>query len=71
MSAVQYLVMRRSAQWWFLADGARLGPFPNQSEAQKAAITAARSKERTGDKARVSLDDPDDGVPVIYESQPN
>lgn len=64
----EYIVMLRIGQWWVVVDGARLGPYLSQQVAAAAAVRMAKLDFRTGRHARVSVDDPNDGVPVIYDS---
>ena len=65
--AQEYLVMRRSAQWWVTLDGQRLGPHASQAVAVAAAIALAKLDARTGRAARVSVDDSGQ-VPVVFDS---
>lgn len=64
----EYLVMRPSGQWWVTLDGDRSGPFVSEKSAVDAAIGRAKVDFKGGQVARVSVDEPDDGVPVVYES---
>ncbi len=64
----EYLVLRRSAQWWVTIDGERSGPFVSEKAAVDAAISRAKLDFRAGQTARVSVDEPEDGVPVVYDS---
>ena len=51
-----YIVMRRSGQWWMTFDGDRRGPFVSQQVAVASAIHAAKLDFRIGQSARVSID---------------
>jgi hypothetical protein len=64
----EYLVLFRATQWWVTLDGSRLGPYLSKSVAVDAAIGLAELDFRVGTLARVSVDEPDDGVPVVYDS---
>lgn len=68
MPNVEYLVMRRSAEWWVVRDGERSGPYVSEKVAVDAAIARAKMDFKGGTPARVSVDEPDDGVPVVYDS---
>jgi hypothetical protein len=65
----EYLVINRSGEWWITLDGDRRGPHASRQEAIASAILAAKLEARTGTPARVSVDEPDDGVPVVYDSE--
>jgi hypothetical protein len=43
-------------------------PFVSEKVAVDAATVRAKRDLRTGTAARVSVDEPDDGVPVVYDS---
>ena len=64
----EYLVMRRSGQWWVTLDGERTGPFVSEKSALDAAIGRAKVDFKGGQPARVSVDEPEDGVPIVYDS---
>ncbi len=64
----EYLVLKRSGQWWLTLDGTRTGPFVSEKSAVDAAIARAKMDFKGGRQARVSVDEPDDGIPVVYDS---
>jgi hypothetical protein len=68
MLTKHYIVMKRSEKWWLTLDGDRRGPYESQQVAVDSAIHAAKLDFRLGQPARVSVDEPDDGVPVVYET---
>lgn len=65
----QYVIIQRQGKWWVTIDGVRTGPFNLRQEALDAAIGAAKTNEKTGRKSAVSWDDPDDGLPIVYDSE--
>lgn len=69
MARAEYVVMKRDGAWWVTLDGARTGPYKSEPDGIHAAVVAAKTIERTGHVARVSVDEPDDGIPVVYETQ--
>lgn len=68
MAQREYLVIRRAGQWWVSLEGDRRGPHASRQEAVDSAILGAKLDSRTGASARVSVDDPEDGFPVVYDS---
>lgn len=64
----EYLVLRRSDQWWITIDGTRLGPYVAEKVAVAAAIALAKLDFKSGTHARVSVDNAADGVPVVYDT---
>jgi hypothetical protein len=64
----EYVVIKRAGQWWVTMDGQRTGPHPSHDAAVGAAITSAKLYERSGNTARVSVDEPEDGLPTVYET---
>ena len=71
MQQLQYIVFRRAGLWWFTIDGDRFGPYQGRSSATDSAIGEAKHQARTGVPARVSIDEPDDGMPVVFDSEIN
>jgi hypothetical protein len=68
MAHSEYLIIRRSGQWWVTLDGERTGPFGSQNVAVDAAVYRARLDFKAGNTARVSVDEPGDGIPVVFET---
>ena len=68
MAHSEYLIIRRSGQWWVTRDGERTGPFVSENVAVETAVYRARLDFKAGTTARVSVDEPGDGIPVVYET---
>ena len=69
MPDANYVVIRRAGLWSFTVDGDVFGPYQGQVAAETAAISEAKHRARRGQTARVSIDLPDDGIPVIYDTE--
>jgi len=68
MDMQEYLVMKRTGHWWVTLEGARRGPYVSRQVAIDSAIHSAKLDFKAGNAARVSLDEPEDGVPVVFET---
>lgn len=68
MAHCEYFVIKRSGQWWLTINGARRGPFVSRQAAVDAGIHAAKLDFKEEKSARVSVEEPDGVVPVIYDS---
>jgi hypothetical protein len=68
MVQLEYLVMKRRGQWWVTVEGGRTGPYQEKGRAVASAVALAQIDKHAGRKARVSVDEPDDGLPVVYET---
>lgn len=71
MDQVEYIVLRQAGLWWFTVDGERYGPYYGRLSATDSAISEAKHKARIGVPAKVSVDEPDDGMPVVFDSEVN
>jgi hypothetical protein len=62
-----YIVVHREGAWWIMYGDTRAGPYETQRSACEVALAAARNN---GDRvrARVWVDVPGDGMPVLYDS---
>lgn len=69
MPDANYIVVRRNGQWSFTIDGDFYGPYQGQAGAEAAAIAEAKHRGRIGETAKVSVDVPDDGMPVIFDTE--
>jgi hypothetical protein len=68
MAHCEYIIVNRSGAWWLTIDGARRGPYVSKEIAIRAGIHAAKLDFREGKSARVSVEEPGEGVPVVYET---
>jgi hypothetical protein len=64
----EYVVQLRSKQWWVTQDGATQGPFVSKAAAVSGAIAQAKRDFGMGELARVWVEEPEDGGPVVYDS---
>jgi hypothetical protein len=64
----EYVVIKRAGQGWVTMDGQRTGPHASRDTAVSAAISSAKLYERSRNTARVSIDEPEDGLPTVYET---
>jgi hypothetical protein len=69
MSDADFVVVLRNGQWSFTIDGEFYGPYQGQAGAEAAAISEAKHRGRIGETAQVSVDLPDDGAPVIFDTE--
>lgn len=68
MAHAIYVVVLRAGQWWVMLDGRRTGPYANKELAIDSAVASAKLFESSGDTSEVAVDEPDDGIPTVYES---
>jgi hypothetical protein len=68
VSSKEYVIATRSGRWWVMEDSERLGPFVSRQVATDSAVRSAKLDFKSGQHARVSIEDPGDGVPVVYDS---
>jgi len=61
-----FIVALRDGRWWIFHDHHRDGPFSTELEAREHAVTMAKKSDANGDRGRVWVDVPGDGVPEIY-----
>ena len=69
MNPDQYVVVKRSGQWWISVDANRYGPYSKKDDALEAAVSHAKTRERSGRDGEVSWDDPNDGMPTVYRTK--
>lgn len=62
-----YIIVHREGAWWIIYDDNRAGPYEIRHAACEAALAAARNGGGKA-RARVWIDIPGDGMPVIYDS---
>jgi hypothetical protein len=65
----EYIVIRRAGLWNYTIGGDQYGPFQNQNQAQDAAIREAKRSGRLGHPARVSVDELDHSLPIIFDTE--
>jgi hypothetical protein len=68
MGSKEYVVTTRSGRWWVLEATEHWGPFVSRQVASDAAVRSAKQDFKTGQHARVSVDEPGNGTPVLYDS---
>ena len=69
MSDANYVVIRRDGMWSFTIDGQLYGPYQGQAAAEAAAILEAKHRGRMGETAQVLVAIPNDGMPVIFDTE--
>jgi hypothetical protein len=68
MLTAKYFVIRRNGAWFVTIDGTQSQPYGTEAEAVAAAISTAQIEERAGTIAEVSVDEPEDGIPLVYRT---
>jgi hypothetical protein len=68
MQCKDYVVTTSSGRWWIREAADRLGPFVSRQVATEAAIRSAKLDFKAGRHARVSLDEPQNGTELLYDS---
>lgn len=64
----EYIVRKRTAQWWVICEGEGFGPYISQKVAEDAATAMAKVDFTAGTPARVSVDEDEGAIRTIYDS---
>lgn len=68
MSTVRLILMHRKSGWHVWQDGQMSAGYHTKADAISSARVTASLEERRGVTVEISVDEPEDGVPLIYRS---